>query len=178
METVGEKGTPAPLLPTTNVLKTAVPTDVVPKSIEETVIPQLGTAGANVAVTVCAAVTAVAHGFTNPEEHVPLPPDQPEKTEPAFAVAVSVTVVPLLYGSEQSAPQLIPAGLLVTVPDPVPSLVTDKVNCCGAKVAVTVLATFIFTTQLPVPEHPPPDQPVNVEPLDGAAIRVTDVLKL
>ena len=40
--------------------------------------------------------------------------------------AVNVTTVPELYGAEHVAPQLIPVGLLVTVPDPVPGLITDN----------------------------------------------------
>ncbi len=51
-------------------------------------------------------------------------PDQPAKTEPEAGVAVSVTAVPLLRVVEQALPQLIPAGLLVTVPLPVPALAT------------------------------------------------------
>ena len=57
----------------------------------------------------------------------PLPaqaPVQPANFEPRAALAVSVTDVPLLYGSAQSLPQLMPAGDDVTVPDPVPALVT------------------------------------------------------
>jgi len=43
------------------------------------------------------------------------------KFEPAAGVAVSVTAVPLVKFSLQSAPQAIPAGLEVTVPVPVPA---------------------------------------------------------
>ena len=39
-------------------------------------------------------------------------------------------------------------------------------------VAVTVLAAFIVTEQAPVPVQAPL-QPVNVEPVDGVAVRVT-----
>jgi hypothetical protein len=45
-------------------------------------------------------------------------PDQPVKTEPALAAAVSVTEVPLVNECEQVAPQLMPAGALVTLPEP------------------------------------------------------------
>jgi hypothetical protein len=51
-------------------------------------------------------------------------PDQPAKVEPESAVAVRVTVVPEAKYATHSDPQLIPAGLLVTVPDPVPVLET------------------------------------------------------
>jgi hypothetical protein len=40
-------------------------------------------------------------------------------------------------------------------------------------VAVTAVAAVTVTTQVPVPEHPPPVQPVNVEPSAGNAVSVT-----
>ena len=39
--------------------------------------------------------------------------------------------------------------------------------------AVTDVAAVIDTTQVPVPEQPPPDHPVKVEPVDGVAVKVT-----
>jgi hypothetical protein len=51
-------------------------------------------------------------------------PDQPANVDVAFEAAVSVTTVPLVKLALQVAPQLIPAGLLVTVPAPVPALWT------------------------------------------------------
>ena len=42
-------------------------------------------------------------------------------------------------------------------------------------VAVTDPAAFMATAQVPVPEHPEPDQPANVDPPDAAAVRVTTV---
>jgi hypothetical protein len=50
-------------------------------------------------------------------------PLQPPNVEPLAGAAVSVTTVPLAYTSLQSPPQLMPGGLDVTVPLPVP--VTD-----------------------------------------------------
>ncbi|NKE70326.1 hypothetical protein MNODULE_06175 [Nitrospiraceae bacterium HYJII51-Mn-bac16s-1-B09] len=47
-------------------------------------------------------------------------PLQPVKSESSPGVAVRETRVLIVYVSEQSAPQLIPAGLLTTVPVPVP----------------------------------------------------------
>lgn len=61
-------------------------------------------------------------------------PVQPAKVEPVAGVALKVTGVPLLYNAEQVLPQLIPAGVLVTVPLPVPALVTERVKV-GAAVA-------------------------------------------
>ena len=51
------------------------------------------------------------------------PPDQPVKAEPVAGVAVNVTLVPELKDAEQDAVQLMPAGELVTVPEPVPAFV-------------------------------------------------------
>jgi len=50
------------------------------------------------------------------------------KVEPAAGAAVRVTVVPLVKLAEQVAPQLMPAGALVTVPVPVPALETVSVK--------------------------------------------------
>jgi hypothetical protein len=61
---------------------------------------------------------------------VPVPvqaPLQPVKVEPVDAVAVRVTLVPLVKVALQVAPQLTPVGLEVTVPDPVPLLVRVRV---------------------------------------------------
>ena len=54
-------------------------------------------------------------------------PAQPEKIEPESGTAVRVKDVLKGYGSEQSKPQLMPDGLLVTVPLPVPDLVRETV---------------------------------------------------
>jgi hypothetical protein len=51
-------------------------------------------------------------------------PDQPANVEPEAAVAVSVTAVPLAKLALHVGAQLIPEGLLVTVPVPVPALWT------------------------------------------------------
>ncbi len=74
-------------------------------------------------------------------------------------------------------PQSIPAGLEVTVPLPVPDLLTEsvKVWACWVNVAVTAVAAFMVTTHEPVPEQPPPLQPVNVDPPAGLAVSVTTV---
>ena len=69
------------------------------------------------------------------------------------------------------APQLMPAGDEVTVPLPVPPWAT--LNGC-VKVAETAVAPFMVTVQVPVPVQAPL-QPVNVAPLSGVAVSVTDV---
>ena len=55
---------------------------------------------------------------------VPVPiqaPDQPVNVEPVLGAAVSVTDVPLAKVALHVCPQLMPEGLLVIVPAPVPA---------------------------------------------------------
>jgi hypothetical protein len=96
----------------------------VPATLTVREVESLGT---NVAVTVVVAASETEH------EPVPAqpPPLQPVNAEPAAAAAESVTVVPLVNIPEQLAPQLIPAGALVTVPVPAPILRTDRPKSCG-----------------------------------------------
>src|SRR5204863_412582 len=103
------------------------------------------------------------------------PPLQPLKVEPAAGVAVSVTAVPLAKLAVHVAPQVIPTGELVTVPLPVPALLTVSAKLGRLKVAVTVVAAESVSTQAPVPEQPAPLQPVKVELTFGAAVSVTTV---
>ena len=124
-----------------------------------------------VAVTVAAALIVITH--VPVPEHPP--PVQPVKFELGLADAVNVTTVPNVYVSVQSAPQLIPVGELVTDPPPLPANDTSKANVFIAKVAITVVAAVIVTMQVPVPEHPPPVQPVKFELALGVAVSVTAV---
>ena len=64
-------------------------------------------------------------------------PDQPAKFQLAPGVAVRVTLVPEVYASVQSAPQLMPAGELVTVP--VPEMETVRANIVVLVVHSTTL---------------------------------------
>jgi hypothetical protein len=68
--------------------------------------------------------------------------------------------------------QLIPAGLLVTWPAPVPVSETLNVKLIPLKFAVTLWAAFMFATQEPVPLHAPL-QPAKVEVPSGVAVSVT-----
>ena len=79
---------------------------------------------ANVAVTVVAPLSVTVQ-VPVPEQPPPL---QPVKVEPAVGAAVNVTAVPLANAAEHVGPQVIPVGLLVTVPVPAPVLVTVSVN--------------------------------------------------
>jgi len=66
------------------------------------------------------------------------PPDHPAKVKPEAATAESVTLVPEAKEAEQVAPQSMPAGEEVTVPEP--ESVTERVNWLGGfTVCVTVL---------------------------------------
>jgi hypothetical protein len=67
-----------------------------------------------------------ASSITWPSEQSAFP-DQPLNVEPEAGEAISVTEVPGLHCSEQILPQLMPEGLLVTVPEPVPFLETESV---------------------------------------------------
>jgi hypothetical protein len=94
--------------------------------------------------------------------------------EPAAGAAVKVTTVPLENEAEHLLPQAMPAGALVTVPVPLPDLVTVRLTVWSAKVAVTERAALIVTVQVPVPVQAPL-QPVKVESVVGAAVKVTTV---
>jgi hypothetical protein len=78
----------------------------------------------------------------------------------------------------QVEPQLIPAGLEVTVPVPSPALVSVSVLSGGGwlrlKLASSRLALVTSTLQLRPVEHAPPGvfQPANVEPAEGFAARL------
>jgi len=111
----------------------------------------------------------------------PLPVQSPShlaNCEPVAALAVSVTEVPCTKDCEanvQLASQLRPAGLLLTVPWPVPDL--DRVSglCVMLKVAPTAREDCMPTVQLAEPVQAP-DQPMNVESLAGVAVSVTVVV--
>ena len=71
------------------------------------------------------AVTDVVDDTVMLQAPVPLhAPDQPAKVEPVLAIAVSVTDVPAVNVPLHVWPQLIPAGVLLTIPEPVPAFVT------------------------------------------------------
>lgn len=105
-----------------------------------------------------------------------LQPLQLPKMKPEAAVAERVTVLPPAKGALQAvapAPQLMPAGVLATVPLPV------TVTCnsgCWAKEAVTAWLEFKVSVQVLAPVQAPL-QPVKTQvPSVGAwAVRVTCV---
>src|SRR5712691_12094503 len=67
-----------------------------------------------------------------------------------------------------------PATSEETEPEPEPPFMTVSVYS-ATKFAVTFRAALIVTTQLPVPEQPPPDQPAKREPEPALAVKVTTV---
>jgi len=79
-------------------------------------------ASAKAAATFVAAVMFTVHVALVPV-HAPL---QPVKVEPVVGAAVSVVLVPLAKFALQVLPQLIPLALEVTVPLPLPLLVTVR----------------------------------------------------
>ena len=111
--------------------------------------------------------------------HAPAPEqesDQPRKCDPVAATAISATVEPKTNGELHRSPQSIPAGALVTVPRPVPVLVTTIGKLSSSKTAVTVAAAVSETVQLPLPVQAPV-QALNLEPAAGCGLSVTLVFQ-
>src|SRR6202795_510825 len=76
------------------------------------------------------AVTVVFAEIVRVQVRMPLhpPPDHPPKVEPAAAAAVRMTCVFTRKLALQVVPQLIPDGVLVTVPEPLPITLTERVG--------------------------------------------------
>ncbi len=103
--------------------------------------------------------------------HVPVPlqaPLQPANVEPEAALAVSTTAAPLLKLALHVPGQLIPLGLLVTVPLPVPA----RVTVMGSTGAVTVKSTPLLATPPTVTVTSPVVAPA------GTAVTIDDALQL
>ena len=97
-------------------------------------------------------------------------PLQPANAEPGFAVAASVTWDPAVKPALQVVPQLIPAGLLAMVPEPVPASETVNVGA-AEKVAVTELLLLRVRVQVAVPLQAPL-HPMKDEFAAGVAVSV------
>jgi hypothetical protein len=103
-------------------------------------VPVDATERLKLGIAVKVAVTLSAALIVTMQELVPLhpAPDQPAKVDPAAAEAVRVTDELKTNGAAHClAPQLIPAGVLVTTPLPVPFSATVKLS--GAKVPIALL---------------------------------------
>jgi len=77
-------------------------------------------------------------------------PVQPEKMESRAGVAVSVTTAPLSKAAEHVPPQLIPAGLEVTVPPRTPVFVTVNVSLTMKLTALVAVPPGVVTLTAPV----------------------------
>src|SRR5437764_6843783 len=103
-------------------------------------------AAVKVADTVCAEFMVTTHAAV-PEHAPPHPPN----LESAAGVAVIVTMVPGLRLAEQVLPQLMDASLLLTVPLPVPCLLTCNVKAVIVKLAALVaVPSSVVTVMAPV----------------------------
>src|SRR5271165_7566330 len=96
------------------------------------------------------------------------PPFQPVKLNCAAGLAVRVSFVLSGKLALHVPGQLIPAGLLVTVPEP--TRVTETLAATFVNCAVTNWLEFRTTSQLPEPEHPSPLQAVKTELTSGAPV--------
>jgi len=91
------------------------------------------------------ATTVVAVVIVNVQVPVPSqgPAPQPVKVDPSEAVAVNTTVVPLAKLNEHVAPQLMPAGVLLTVPVPFPPRVIVSRTLVLAPIVALALAVLL-----------------------------------
>jgi hypothetical protein len=102
---------------------------------------------------------------------VPLqPPVQPLNVNPASGVAFKVTVAPAVKLERQLVPQLIPEGVLVTVPLPV--FAAERLTVLRENVAVQVLSAFIATDDAELPEQSPVHD-WNLEFVAGVGVKIT-----
>ena len=72
-------------------------------------------------------------------------------------------------------PQLIPLGLEVTVPRPIPDLVTVRVKRKTVNVGMTDLDAFMVRLQVSFEAESHPLQLPNTDPATGDAVRVNAV---
>src|SRR5512146_2434242 len=99
-------------------------------------------------------------------------PLHPPKADPLEGTASRVTEVPPANEAVHVVPQLMPTGLLVTVPVPVPEVVTCNCACVCAKTTVTASLPFMATEQPALPEQAPPHD-CSAQPAAGVAVRAT-----
>jgi hypothetical protein len=108
-----------------------------------------------------------------PEQAAPL---QLAKVEGDVGLAVRVTLVLTGKSNVHTVGQLMPAGLLVTIPLPAVVTVIFFVAPGEVKLAVTVMSAFIVTWQVAAPVQLPPLKLAEVAGAAGLAVRVTCVL--
>jgi hypothetical protein len=120
-----------------------------------------------VAVTCSLAPSVTTHVGLLPQSL----PVHPAKIELAPAVAVRVTADPVEKPALQLCPQLMPAGLLVTLPEPIPAKVTVSTGE-ALKFAITEVFCVTVILHTPVPLQAP-DHPAKKEFAAGDAVSVT-----
>src|SRR5690348_6122521 len=100
----------------------------------------------------------------------------PVKIDPVSGLTVSLTLLPVAKSATQLEPQSMPFGILAIRPVPVPvfCIVRREAFTGGLNVAVTVRFWSMLMLHAPVPPQAPP-QPAKVEPLLGAAAKLTAV---
>src|SRR5574341_265114 len=88
---------------------------------------------------------------------VPLHPSplQPEKVELLAGAAERVTLVPAVNAALQMEPQLIPAGLVVTVPSPRPPIPTVSVKVWSGALLITPAMNWDPLLSRPTPVAAP-----------------------
>jgi len=99
-------------------------------------------------------------------------PPQLAKYELTPALEVKVTWVPGGNVAVHELPHVMPEGLLVTVPVPVPPRLTFNVAAVRLNAAPTAVLLLTVTVHEAVPAHVP-DQPANAEFVPAVAVRVT-----
>ena len=105
----------------------------VPEPLPDVTTSTISVMAVNVAVTFWAWFMVAVHEARPGGKQLLL---QPAKLEPVAGVAVSVTVAPGAKPLEQVEPQSIPAGLDVTLPEPVPAGVTVSVAPVSGRSAI------------------------------------------
>jgi hypothetical protein len=122
------------------------------------------------------ALTDFAESTVTMQAPVPLQaPLHPEKVEPLSGVAVRVTSEFWFQLALHVVPQLIPAGELVTVPVPSPSLPTVNEYEFVKNTALRVFAASMVTTHIGLEPLHAPLQPTNVVVLSAVAVNMTVV---
>jgi phage tail protein X len=122
----------------------------------------------NVAVAEAGDVMVNVQGLVLPLHN----PVHDPKAYPLPAAAVSVTMEPWVKFAEHAPGQVMPAGLLVTAPDPE----TVTLSCVAngwLKAAVTLIAPASVTVQVAVLLAHPPPHPPNASPAVGDSVSVT-----
>lgn len=139
----------------------------VPRPIPAFVTDSVKRFNAKTAVAALLAVMPIVQVVPETESH----PVQPTNVESVAGVAVMTTWELLTNNAEHSVPQLIPAGLDVTVP--LPDLVTESVKRDSVNVAATDRLLVMVTVHVAPDAESQPVHPVKVESDPAAAVNVT-----